>query len=83
MSRILVVDDLYTDKEIKEIELDYHRYFPWYYAHGSELGSNSITFFVNDKRSKWTKNLEPTLFEEFYRTKQLLKNVKLNFYKYI
>lgn len=78
MSRILVVDDVYTDKEIKEIELDYHRYFPWYYTNSSRgRGSNSITFFVNDKRSKWTKNLKPTLFEEFYRTKQLLSDFQM------
>lgn len=80
MSRILIVDDVYTDKEIQQIEFDYQRYFPWYYTHGSNLDDedDSVVFFVNDKRSKWTKNLEPTLFKDFYRTTQLLSDFEMN-----
>ena len=75
MSRILIVDDVYTDKEIQQIEFDYQRYFPWYYIHSSDSSEDDpVVFFTNDKRSKWTKNLEPTLFEDFYRTKQLLSD---------
>ena len=64
-NKVIIVDDLYPEEKVLEIEQTYLRYWPWYYVQAStEDQAESVNFFMSDKRSKWTNNYREELRQD-------------------